>query len=98
VSSIDLARDYPRCSDISCVVFDRMFSLGVHMTPLSGHGVVASPGAGPRRHFLFCTLKDDKERKRNKSRDGITATTGSGGALANSGNLARSGLTLSRAF
>jgi len=82
-------------------VFDRMFSLGVHTTPLSltGHGVVTAPGAGPRRHFLFCTLKDDKDRKRNKSRDGMGAMgLGSGGALANAASAGRSGLTLSRAF
>ena len=47
------------------LVFDRMFSLGVRG---SGSGAdpaplaarvpgVQGPGAGPRRHFLYCTLK-----------------------------------------
>ncbi|KAG8904477.1 hypothetical protein FRB99_001689 [Tulasnella sp. 403] len=55
-------------------LFDRMFSLGVHVTPLSGRGVVASPGAnGPRRHFLYCTLKEEPEKKKAKPREGNTA-------------------------
>ena len=72
---------------ISVSVFDRMFSLGVHMVPLSGRGMVASPGgAGPRRHFLFCTLKDEKEKKRG----------GAGAAAAGGVGTHRSALSLSR--
>ncbi|KAG8960162.1 hypothetical protein FRC03_006992 [Tulasnella sp. 419] len=68
-------------------LFDRMFSLGVHMTPVSGRGVVATPGAaGPRRHFLYCTLKDEKEKKDKRGnrsnwdnqRSGLSLTRGLG--------------------
>ncbi|KZO95562.1 hypothetical protein CALVIDRAFT_482720 [Calocera viscosa TUFC12733] len=49
-------------------LFDRMFSLGVRgsgtdTTPLGGRVSVASGIAGPRRHFLYCTLRGDKEWK-----------------------------------
>jgi len=68
-------------------LFDRMFQLGVHLTPLSGHGVVASPGGNaPRRHFLYCQLNDDQEKKKQKAnqnggnagaqRSNLTATRG----------------------
>jgi len=58
-------------------LFDRMFSLGVHMTPASGRGVVASPGGnGPRRHFLYCTLQDEQDKKRVKGGRGGTGTNG----------------------
>jgi hypothetical protein len=58
------------------VVFDRMFSLGVRgggvdTTPVGGRvAVAAAAGAvnGPRRHFLYCSLKSDASKSR-KSRE-----------------------------
>ncbi|EGN99744.1 hypothetical protein SERLA73DRAFT_179921 [Serpula lacrymans var. lacrymans S7.3] len=49
----------------TATLFDRMFSLGVRsgadMTPLGARvAAVAGAVAGPRRHFLFCTLKPEK--------------------------------------
>lgn len=49
-------------------LFDRMFSLGVRgsgtdTTPLGGRVSVASGIAGPRRHFLYCALRGDREWK-----------------------------------
>ena len=43
-------------------VFDRMFSLGVRgsgtdTAPLAAAAAVAGSTSGPRRHFLFCSLK-----------------------------------------
>ncbi|KAG8743253.1 hypothetical protein FRC10_012297 [Ceratobasidium sp. 414] len=66
-------------------VFDRMFSLGlrvfVHLrgstenTTLGGR--VATGQTGPRRHFLFCTLHPEKEKKgRTMSRDITSALAG----------------------
>lgn len=61
------------------LVFDRMFSLGVRgggtdAVPLVGRVAVAAASAtvnGPRRHFLYCTLKQDPthNHKKGKSRD-----------------------------
>lgn len=59
------------------VVFDRMFSLGVRgggadTTPVGGRvAVAAAAGAvnGPRRHFLYCSLKLDTSLKSRKSRE-----------------------------
>jgi len=59
------------------VVFDRMFSLGVRgggvdATPVGGRvAVAAAAGAvnGPRRHFLYCSLKPDASSKNRKSRE-----------------------------
>ncbi|EPQ56985.1 hypothetical protein GLOTRDRAFT_137434 [Gloeophyllum trabeum ATCC 11539] len=54
-------------------LFDRMFSLGqrgsgTEPTPLrSAVGVtVPAPGTGPRRHFLYCTLKSEQGTVRKK--------------------------------
>jgi hypothetical protein len=59
------------------VVFDRMFSLGIRgggvdTTPVGGRvAVAAAAGAvnGPRRHFLYCSLKPDTSSKSRKSRE-----------------------------
>jgi hypothetical protein len=66
--------DIEYCSYTS-VVFDRMFSLGIRggavdATPVGGRvAVAAAAGAvnGPRRHFLYCSLKPDASSK-SKSR------------------------------
>ncbi|PPQ70693.1 hypothetical protein CVT24_000175 [Panaeolus cyanescens] len=57
-------------------VFDRMFSLGVRGSgteapPLGPRGVTSASSAvvGPRRHFLYCTLKPDSTHKVRKSRE-----------------------------
>ncbi|KAH9485349.1 hypothetical protein JR316_0002257 [Psilocybe cubensis] len=60
-------------------LFDRMFSLGVRgagtdAVPLGGRVAVAAASAtvnGPRRHFLYCTLKQEPSQghKKGKSRD-----------------------------
>jgi len=59
-------------------LFDRMFSLGVRgggvdTTPVGGRvAVAAAAGAvnGPRRHFLYCSLKPDAaSSKGRKSRE-----------------------------
>lgn len=52
---------------LMCLVFDRMFSLGVRgsgtdTAPLGARvaaAAVAGAATGPRRHFLFCALKPD---------------------------------------
>ncbi|EJU04403.1 hypothetical protein DACRYDRAFT_20945 [Dacryopinax primogenitus] len=49
-------------------LFDRMFSLGVRgsgtdTTPLGARVGVASGIAGPRRHFLYCALRGEREWK-----------------------------------
>ncbi|KJA19970.1 hypothetical protein HYPSUDRAFT_143120 [Hypholoma sublateritium FD-334 SS-4] len=65
---------------IEIELFDRMFSLGVRggggidAPPLPGRAAVAAAAAtvnGPRRHFLYCTLKPDltHKSKGRKSRD-----------------------------
>lgn len=56
-------------------VFDRMFSLGVRgsgadAVPLGGRAAVAA--AGPRRHFLYCTMKQEPTHKPRKSRDHVS--------------------------
>lgn len=58
----------------ACTVFDRMFSLGVRgsgadAVPVPLAAVAAAAVNGPRRHFLFCTLKQDTNHKTKKSRD-----------------------------
>ncbi len=57
-------------------VFDRMFSLGmrgngVESQPLGARvAAVAGASSGPRRHFLYCTLKNETAtRPAKKSRD-----------------------------
>ncbi|KAJ3514632.1 hypothetical protein NLJ89_g2274 [Agrocybe chaxingu] len=57
-------------------LFDRMFSLGLRgngmdAPPLGGRVAVAAAAAvnGPRRHFLYCTLKQDSNPKTRKSRE-----------------------------
>jgi len=56
-------------------VFDRMFSLGIRgggidAAPLAGRAAVAAAAVnGPRRHFLYCTLKQDSNPKGRKSRE-----------------------------
>lgn len=57
------------------LVFDRMFSLGLRgsgadAVPLGGRAAVAAAAVnGPRRHFLYCTLRQDTNHKSRKSRD-----------------------------
>lgn len=76
-------------------LFDRMFALGVHLTPLSGRGVVASPsGNGPRRHFLYCVLNEEQEKKKGISR--ANASNGNGAGRGNGLPTHRSGLSISR--
>ncbi|KDR75946.1 hypothetical protein GALMADRAFT_226609 [Galerina marginata CBS 339.88] len=58
-------------------LFDRMFSLGIRgsgvdAVPLGSRVAVAAAAAtvnGPRRHFLYCTLKLDVGHKTKKSRE-----------------------------
>ncbi|KAH0828044.1 hypothetical protein J3R83DRAFT_3694 [Lanmaoa asiatica] len=49
-------------------VFDRMFSLGIRsdatMAPLGARVAAVAAASGPRRHFLYCTLKPDKAAPR----------------------------------
>jgi hypothetical protein len=50
----------------TATLFDRMFSLGIrsdaNVAPLGARvaAVAAAATTGPRRHFLFCTLKPEK--------------------------------------
>ena len=68
---------YNRHRSYTLVVFDRMFSLGIRggavdATPVGGRvAVAAAAGAvnGPRRHFLYCSLKPDASSKIRKSRE-----------------------------
>ncbi|KAF8993696.1 hypothetical protein BDQ17DRAFT_1431548 [Cyathus striatus] len=62
----------------TATLFDRMFSLGVrgsdsHPAPLGGRvtaaAVAGAASTGPRRHFLYCTLKPDAAHKIRRSRD-----------------------------
>ncbi|KAG8758506.1 hypothetical protein FRC11_003557 [Ceratobasidium sp. 423] len=65
-------------------LFDRMFSLGIRGSnenpPATIGGTRVStttPSNGPRRHFLFCTLRPEKEKKgRTMSRDITSALAG----------------------
>ncbi|KAF9049695.1 hypothetical protein BJ165DRAFT_1413875 [Panaeolus papilionaceus] len=57
-------------------LFDRMFSLGVRGSgteapPIGPRGVTSASSAvvGPRRHFLYCTLKPDSTHRARKSRE-----------------------------
>jgi len=58
-------------------LFDRMFSLGIRggaidTTPVGGRVAVATAAGavnGPRRHFLYCSLKPDASSKSRKSRE-----------------------------
>jgi hypothetical protein len=57
------------------LVFDRMFSLGVRgsgteTAPL-GARVAAAAGAptGPRRHFLYCSLKPEPTTRSKRSKE-----------------------------
>ncbi|KZT10746.1 uncharacterized protein LAESUDRAFT_672210 [Laetiporus sulphureus 93-53] len=56
-------------------LFDRMFSLGVRgsgtdTAPLGARvAAVAGATTGPRRHFLFCTLKNDLPARGKRSRE-----------------------------
>ncbi|KAK0212931.1 hypothetical protein DFS33DRAFT_81338 [Desarmillaria ectypa] len=54
-------------------LFDRMFSLGVRgsdSVPLGTRvAVAAAVAAGPRRHFLYCTLKPEMLPRTRKSRE-----------------------------
>jgi hypothetical protein len=69
-----------KSANSSSVVFDRMFSLGVRgsgadavAVPLGGRAAVAAAAVNsPRRHFLYCTLKQDTSHKPKKSRDHAT--------------------------
>ncbi|KAG6917423.1 hypothetical protein DXG01_002508 [Tephrocybe rancida] len=61
----------------TATLFDRMFSLGVRgsgadTAPLGGRvtaATVAGAATGPRRHFLFCSLKSDTAPKTRRSRE-----------------------------
>ncbi|KAF8647041.1 hypothetical protein AX16_006878 [Volvariella volvacea WC 439] len=59
----------------TATLFDRMFSLGVRgsgadAAPLNARGVAAAAASGPRRHFLYCTLKPEPAPQRpRRSRD-----------------------------
>lgn len=60
----------------TATLFDRMFSLGVRAenVPLTGRvtaAAVAGAATGPRRHFLYCTLKPDSPHKSRKSREAL---------------------------
>ncbi|CAE7150746.1 unnamed protein product [Rhizoctonia solani] len=64
-------------------VFDRMFSIGLrgsNENPAMGATRVTTTTTtsnGPRRHFLFCTLRPEKEKKgRSMSRDITSALAG----------------------
>ncbi|KAJ1304401.1 hypothetical protein OPQ81_005550 [Rhizoctonia solani] len=61
-------------------LFDRMFSLGLrgsNENPTLGGTRVTTTSNGPRRHFLFCTLRPEKEKKgRSMSRDITSALAG----------------------
>ncbi|KAF9227152.1 hypothetical protein BS17DRAFT_775052 [Gyrodon lividus] len=53
----------------TATLFDRMFSLGIRsdaaVPPLGARvAAVAAAASGPRRHFLYCTLKPDKAAPR----------------------------------
>ncbi|TFK22587.1 hypothetical protein FA15DRAFT_671380 [Coprinopsis marcescibilis] len=58
----------------TATLFDRMFSLGVRgsgteITPIGARvavAAVAGAASGPRRHFLYCTLKNDPATKKTK--------------------------------
>ncbi|KAG6821006.1 hypothetical protein H0H93_008635 [Arthromyces matolae] len=59
-------------------VFDRMFSLGIRgsgadTAPLPGRSAatVAGAASGPRRHFLYCSLRSDTGPKTRRSREGL---------------------------
>jgi len=61
---------------MSFSVFDRMFSLGVRAenVPLNGRvsaAAVAGAATGPRRHFLYCTLKPDSSNRPRRSREAL---------------------------
>lgn len=52
-------------------LFDRMFSLGVRgsgtdTAPLGGLSSKMAAASGPRRQFLFCTLKEQRAEKKSK--------------------------------
>jgi hypothetical protein len=60
-------RSFIWITSVDCFsVFDRMFSLGIrsdaNVAPLGARvaAVAAAATTGPRRHFLFCTLKPEK--------------------------------------
>ncbi|TFK75277.1 hypothetical protein BDN72DRAFT_758120 [Pluteus cervinus] len=59
----------------TATLFDRMFSLGVRgggadVAPLGARVAAATGTAGPRRHFLYCTLKPEPASQRpRRSRD-----------------------------
>lgn len=61
----------------TATLFDRMFSLGMRgngadTAPLGARvsaAAVAGAATGPRRHFLYCTLKSDVSQKPRKSRE-----------------------------
>ncbi|KAH7888928.1 hypothetical protein F5I97DRAFT_1925476 [Phlebopus sp. FC_14] len=55
----------------TATLFDRMFSLGIRSdvaaVPLGARvAAVAAAASGPRRHFLYCTLKPDKTAPRTR--------------------------------
>ncbi|KAF8210148.1 hypothetical protein K438DRAFT_1809078 [Mycena galopus ATCC 62051] len=62
-------------------LFDRMFSLGVRgsgtdAAPLNARvsaATVAGAVAGPRRHFLYCSLKPEMQPQTKRSREPVSA-------------------------
>jgi hypothetical protein len=63
----------PRLRSIFLIVFDRMFSLGLrgsglNTTPLGAQSGTAAQ-TGPRRHFLYCTLKSETSPHAKRSRE-----------------------------
>lgn len=60
-------------------VFDRMFSLGVRGSgteALSAAVATSAAITGPRRHFLYCSLRNDTSNvKARKSKDLVNAST-----------------------
>jgi hypothetical protein len=62
-------------------VFDRMFSLGVRgsgtdTAPVSTTGGRITTTAGPRRHFLYCSLKEPSREKTKRSMSAANALAG----------------------
>ncbi|KAF7376074.1 hypothetical protein MSAN_00022200 [Mycena sanguinolenta] len=62
-------------------LFDRMFSLGVRgsgtdAAPLNARSAATVAGAatGPRRHFLYCSLKPEVQPQTKRSREPVSTT------------------------
>lgn len=63
----------PRLHVVPLIVFDRMFSLGLRGSGLNTAPLGAQSGTtaqtGPRRHFLYCTLKPEAVPHAKRSRE-----------------------------